>query len=86
MRPDSLLQIHLTALANVTNTANGNSQDSGTIINLLVVVHISVIHECSFTAAQGRQRQQPGGSLRGTPFTHTIAFRNTGDVTARNPC
>ena len=83
--PDSLLQIHLTALASVTNTANGPVQDSGTIIN-------SVGRGPRFShptnVALPPLKDVNGNSqavvVRGTPFTYTIAFRNTGDVTARN--
>ncbi|HXM34941.1 MAG TPA: hypothetical protein VN920_07130, partial [Pyrinomonadaceae bacterium] len=83
--PDSLLQIHLTALAGVSNTANAPPEDTGTIIN-------SVGRGPRFTnptnVALPPLKDVNGSSqaivARGTPFTYTIAFRNTGDVTARN--
>ena len=83
--PDSLLQIHLTALSNVTGAANVPGEDTGTIIN-------SVGRGPQFsnpTNASLPPLKDVNGSTqaivtRGTPFTYSIAFRNTGDVTARN--
>ena len=83
--PDSLLQIHLTALAKVTNTANAAPQDSGTIINS---VGRGPIFTSPTNAALPPLKEVNGSGqaivVRGTPFTYTIAFRNSGDVTARN--
>ena len=82
---DSMLQIHLIALANAGNTANAPVTDTGTIIN-------SVGRGPRFTNPTNTALpplKDVNGSpqavvTRGTPFTYTIAFRNTGDVTARN--
>ncbi len=83
--PDSLLRIHITARANATGVANANSEDDGTIIN-------SVGRGPQFTnpgnAALPPLKRINGGSQaiipHGSPFTYTIEFRNSGDVTARN--
>ncbi|MCU1267074.1 MAG: hypothetical protein JWM21_3392 [Acidobacteria bacterium] len=83
--PDSLLRIHLTARSNASGSANGNSEDDGTIIN-------SVGRGPHFTnpsSAGSPPLKQVNGSVqavvtRGNPFTYTISFRNSGDVTAHN--
>lgn len=82
---DSLLRIHLTARVSANGAANGNPEDDGTIIN-------SVGRGAQFTnpsnASLPPLKQVNGGPqaiiTRGAPFTYTIAFRNSGDVTARN--
>lgn len=82
---NSLLQIDLTALANGNNSASGPVQDIGRIIN-------AVGKGPQFTnpssAALPPLKEVNGNSQavveRGIPFTYTIAFRNSGDVTARN--
>jgi trimeric autotransporter adhesin len=81
----SLLRIHLTARSNATGAANGNVQDDGTIIN---------------EVGKGPQFTNPSSAAlpplkeinnlsqavvsRGNPFTYTVSFRNSGDVSARN--
>jgi uncharacterized repeat protein (TIGR01451 family) len=81
----SLLRIHLTARSNATGAANGNVQDDGTIIN---------------DVGRGPVFSDPGSAAlpplkninslsqavvsRGYPFTYSISFRNSGDVSARN--
>jgi len=83
--PNSLLRIHLTAHSNASGAANGIAEDDGTIINSI---------------GKGPQFSNPSSPAlpplkeingasqsvvnRGTPFTYTIAFRNSGDVTAHN--
>ena len=82
---DSLLRIHLKARSNATGAANGRAEDDGTIIN-------SVGRGPQLTnptsAALPPLKQVNGSSqavvTRGNPFTYSIAFRNSGDVTARN--
>lgn len=82
---DSLLQIHLKARSNATGAANLRAEDDGTIIN-------SVGRGPQLTnptsAALPPLKQVNGTSqavvTRGNPFTYSIAFRNSGDETARN--
>jgi uncharacterized repeat protein (TIGR01451 family) len=83
--PDSLLRIHLTARSNAAGAANGNPEDDGTIINSLGRgPHFSNPGNAGLPPL----KQVNGGTqaivTRGSPFTYTIAFRNSGDVTARN--
>lgn len=81
----SLLRIHLTARSNASGAANGNVEDDGTIIN-------EVGRGPQFTsptnAALPPLKEINGSSqavvTRDAPFTYSIAFRNTGDVAARN--
>jgi uncharacterized repeat protein (TIGR01451 family) len=80
---NSLLQIHLTARVNTTGAGSG--EDKGTIIN-------AVGKGASLTdpanAALPPLKQVNGGEhavvAHGTAFTYAIAFRNSGDVSARN--
>jgi uncharacterized repeat protein (TIGR01451 family) len=82
---NSLLQIHLKARSNATAAANGRPEDDGTIIN-------SVGRGPQFsspTSAALPPLKQVNDSkqivvTRGNPFTYSLAFRNSGDVTARN--
>ncbi len=81
----SLLRIHLTARSNASGAANGTVQDDGTIINDVgkgpvfsnpssaVLPPLKDINNLSQTVV-----------TRGTPFTYSISFRNSGDVAARN--
>ncbi len=83
--PGSLIQIHLTARSNSPGAANGSAIDSGTIIN-------SVGRGPQFSnpssVALPPLKQVNGASqavlTRGAQFTYSIAFRNSGDVSARN--
>jgi fimbrial isopeptide formation D2 family protein/uncharacterized repeat protein (TIGR01451 family) len=80
---NSLLTIHLTARSNAGDAINGHPQDDGTIIN---------------TVAAGARITSPDGSgvpvktvngitqalvTPGTPFTYSIAFKNSSDTPAR---
>ena len=83
--PDSVLRIRLTARSNSPGAANGSAVDSGTILN-------SVGRGPQFSnpssAALPPLKQVNGVSQavlpRGSQFTYAVAFRNSGDVTARN--
>ncbi len=83
--PDSVLRIRLTARSNSPGAANGSAVDSGTILN-------SVGRGPQFTnpssAALPPLKQVNGVSQAvlplGSQFTYAVAFRNSGDVTARN--
>ena len=83
--PNSLLRIHLTARSNVTGAASGAAEDDGTIINSVG----RGPHFSNPTAATLPPLKTVNGGSRavvtfGSPFTYSIAFRNDGDVTARN--
>ena len=81
----SLLRIHLTAHSNATGAANGTVEDDGTIIN---EVGQGARFSNPTNAALPPLKEINGGSqavvTRGNPFTYAIAFRNSGDVSARN--
>jgi len=82
---DSLLTIHLRARSNATGAANGRVEDDGTIINSLG----RGPQLTSPTSAALPPLKQVNGTnqavvTRGNPFTYSIAFRNSGDVAARN--
>jgi uncharacterized repeat protein (TIGR01451 family) len=83
--PDSLLRIHLTARSNAEGAANGNPVDDGTIINS---VGRGPVFSNPSNAGLPPLKQVNGENqaviTRGTPFTYTISFRNSGDVTAHN--
>jgi uncharacterized repeat protein (TIGR01451 family) len=82
---NSLLQIHLKARANATAAANGRPEDDGTIINS-VGRGPQFSNPTSVSLPPLKQVNDSKQSVvtRGTPFTYSIAFRNSGDVTARN--
>lgn len=85
IQPGSLLQIHLKARSNPTGAANGRAEDLGTIINSVgrgpqitnptspALPPLKTVNDSSQTVVG-----------RGTPFTYSIAFRNSGDIAARN--
>lgn len=81
----SLLRIQLTARSNPSGAANGTVTDDGTIIN---EVGRGPVFSNPNSAALPPLKEINGGNqavvTRGTPFTYTIALRNSGDVTARN--
>ena len=81
----SLLRIHLTAHSNASGAANGNVEDDGTIIN---EVGKGPVFSSPTNAALPPLKEINGSSqatvTRGNPFTYSIAFRNSGDVSARN--
>ncbi len=82
--PQTNLQIHLTARSNANGTANGRGEDTGTIVNAVGA------------GPRLTDPQDPSlpPSLRvngllllvagpGVPFTYSIPFRNSGDISAR---
>jgi uncharacterized repeat protein (TIGR01451 family) len=81
----SLLRIHLTAHSNASGAANGNVEDDGTIIN---EVGKGPLFSSPTNPALPPLKEVNGSSqavvTRGNPFTYSIAFRNSGDVVARN--
>ncbi len=81
----STVTIGITARSNATGAANGRSEDSGTIIN--------VVGEGPRFTDPGNPRLPPSKLVNGlsqfvasagAPFTYTISFRNNGDTAARN--
>ena len=81
----SVLRIHLTAQSNASGAANGTVEDDGTIIN---EVGRGPLFSSPTNAALPPLKEVNGASQavvsRGNPFTYAIAFRNSGDVAARN--
>lgn len=81
----SLLRIHLTAHQTATGAINGNVDDDGTIIN--EVGNGPVLSNPNSPALPPLKEVNSGIQAvvtRGNPFTYSIAFRNSGDVSARN--
>jgi uncharacterized repeat protein (TIGR01451 family) len=83
--PQSNITIRLGARSNVVAAVNGRGEDEGTIIN-------AVGNGPQLTAPQSASlpplklvNNNPQAIVKpGTPFTYTISFRNSGDITARN--
>lgn len=83
--PDSLLQIHLTARSNVAGPGSAPIEDTGTIINAVGRgPRFSSPSNASLPPVKDVNGSSQAVVTRGTPFTYSIAFRNSGDVTARN--
>lgn len=82
---DSLLRIHLKARSNTTGAANGRAEDDGTIINS-VGRGPQLTNPTSVALPPLKTVNDSSQAIvtRGTPFTYSIAFRNSGDVSARN--
>jgi uncharacterized repeat protein (TIGR01451 family) len=82
---NSLLRIHLTAHSNATGAANGVAADDGTIINS---IGKGPIFSSPANSTLPPLMEINGSSQtvvsRGSLFTYSISFRNSGDVTARN--
>lgn len=82
--PHTNLVIGLTARSNAAGAANGQAEDSGTIINEVG----AGARLTSPDSASLPPVKLVNGSLQavvspGSPFTYTIAFRNNGDTPAR---
>lgn len=81
----SSLTISITARSNATGAANGHNEDAGTIINA-VGAGARLTDPINTNLAPSKLVN--GGAeavvTAGNQFTYTIAFRNSGDVTARN--
>lgn len=83
--PQTELTIHLTARSNVVNAVNGRGQDDGTIINIVGAgARVTSPDNPSLPPSKLVNGNPQAVVSPGTPFTYTIAFRNSGDVTARN--
>jgi uncharacterized repeat protein (TIGR01451 family) len=81
----SLLRIHLTARSNASRSGTGTVEDDGTIIN---DVGAGPVFSNPNSPALPPLKEVNNGAqavvTRGTPFTYSIAFRNSGDVAAHN--
>lgn len=81
----SLLRIHLTAVSNASGAANGTVEDDGTIINEVGRgPHFSSPTNAALPPLKEINGASQAVVTRGSPFTYAIAFRNSGDVAARN--
>jgi len=81
----TLLRIHLTARSNVSGAANGNPEDDGTILN--DVGRGPIFSNPSNSALPPLKEVNSSNQAvvtRGNPFIYSIAFRNSGDVSAHN--
>jgi uncharacterized repeat protein (TIGR01451 family) len=83
--PQSNLVIRLSARSNVVAAVNGRGEDEGTIINevgngpRLTSPDNASLPPVKLVNGNAQAIVSPG-----SPFTYTIAFRNSGDITARN--
>jgi uncharacterized repeat protein (TIGR01451 family) len=83
--PQSNITIHLAARSNVVDAANGRGQDEGTIINVVGAgPRLTSPDSASLPPSKLVNNGSQAIVSPGNPFTYTIAFRNSGDVTARN--
>ena len=83
--PQSNITIHLTARSNVVAAANGRGEDEGTIINTVGNgPRLTGPASASLPPSKLVNGNQQTTVSPGLPFTYTIAFRNSGDVVARN--
>jgi uncharacterized repeat protein (TIGR01451 family) len=82
--PHTTLAIHLTALSHTTNSANGQAEDSGTIINDVGAgARLTSPDDASLPPVKMVNGSAQAVVAPGNPFTYTITFRNNGDTPAR---
>jgi uncharacterized repeat protein (TIGR01451 family) len=78
------LAIHLTALSNTSNAANGRAEDSGTIINDVGAgARLTSPDDASLPPVKMVNGSAQAVVAPSNPFTYTITFRNNGDTPAR---
>lgn len=83
--PQTALALHLTARSNVVDAVNGRGEDTGTIINVVGAgPRLTSPDNASLPPSKLVNGNPQSVVSPGTPFTYTIAFRNSGDVVARN--
>ncbi len=83
--PQSNITIRLAARSNVVAAVNGRGEDEGTIINAVGNGPRLTSPDSASLPPTKLVNGNPTATVSpGTPFTYTIAFRNSGDVTARN--
>src|SRR5947209_198605 len=85
VQPQSNITIHLAARSNVVDAVNGRGEDEGTIINTVGKgARLTSPDNPSLPPTKLVNNNPQATVSPGNPFTYTIAFRNSGDVTARN--
>lgn len=83
--PGSLMQIRVTARSNSPGAANGSATDSGKIINSVGRgPQFSNPSSVALPPLKSVNGSNQAVFTRGAQFTYSIAFRNSGDGTARN--
>jgi uncharacterized repeat protein (TIGR01451 family) len=83
--PQSNITIRLGARSNVEAAVNGRGEDEGTIINAVGNGPRLTSPDSASLPPSKLVNGNPSATVSpGNPFTYTIAFRNSGDVTARN--
>ncbi|MDT4897194.1 MAG: hypothetical protein QOH25_2271 [Acidobacteriota bacterium] len=83
--PQSNITIRLGARSNVEAAVNGRGEDEGTIINAVGTGPRLTAPESASLPPVKLVNDNPQAIVSpGNPFTYTISFRNSGDVTARN--
>ncbi len=83
--PQSNITIRLAARSNVVAAVNGRGEDEGTIINAVGNGPRMTSPDSASLPPTKLVNGNPTATVSpGNPFTYTIAFRNSGDVTARN--
>ena len=82
--PHSNITINLAARSNVVDAVNGRGADEGTIINDVGTgPRLTGPDNASLPPSKLVNGNAQATVSAGNPFTYTIAFRNSGDVTAR---
>ncbi|HEX8847000.1 MAG TPA: SdrD B-like domain-containing protein [Pyrinomonadaceae bacterium] len=82
--PQSLVTIRLAARSNVVDAVNGRGEDEGTIINAVGNgPRLTSPDSASLPPVKLVNNNPQAVVSPGNPFTYTITFRNSGDVTAR---
>jgi trimeric autotransporter adhesin len=83
--PQSNITIRLGARSNVVAAVNGRGEDEGTIINAVGTgPRITDPRSAALPPVKLVNDNPQAIVSPGQPFTYTISFRNSGDVTARN--
>jgi uncharacterized repeat protein (TIGR01451 family) len=83
--PQTNIIIRLAARSNVVAAVNGRGEDEGTIINVVGNgPRVTSPDSASLPPVKLVNGNPQAVVSPGVPFTYTIAFRNSGDVTARN--
>ncbi|HUQ33530.1 MAG TPA: isopeptide-forming domain-containing fimbrial protein, partial [Pyrinomonadaceae bacterium] len=83
--PQSNITIRLAARSNVVAAVNGRGEDEGTIINAVGNGPRLTAPDSASLPPLKLVNDNPQAIVSpGNPFTYTIAFRNSGDVTARD--
>src|SRR5437763_815368 len=81
----STIAISITARSNAVSAANGHNEDTGTIINNVGVgARLTDPVNASLPPNKLVNGVSQAVVSTGNPFVYTIAFRNSGDSTARN--